>query len=66
MVLLALFVGARLQGIIGMIFAIPIVVIIDTVLQELTLAPRVSHVPDAIQPMPPAAAELDEQSPQPL
>lgn len=65
-VLLALFVGARLQGIIGMIFAIPIAVIIDTVLQELTFARRVSHAPEAIQPTPPAVVEPDEQSAQPL
>ncbi|MEZ4620047.1 MAG: AI-2E family transporter [Caldilineaceae bacterium] len=39
-VLIALFVGAQLQGILGMIFAIPVAVIIDTVLQELTFAPQ--------------------------
>ncbi len=38
-VLIALFVGAQLQGILGMIFAIPIAVIIDTVLQEFALTP---------------------------
>jgi len=38
-VLIALFVGAQLQGIVGMIFAIPIAVIIDTVSQEMILPP---------------------------
>lgn len=58
-VLLALFVGARLQGIIGMIFAIPIAVIIDTVLQAIWLpASAPHHAALAVRP----AAEEDEVS----
>jgi len=63
-VLLALFVGARLQGIIGMIFAIPIAVIVDTILQA-TLTPASSQAPAAVMPPPalPTAAATASDKP---
>ncbi|MEZ4865231.1 MAG: AI-2E family transporter [Caldilineaceae bacterium] len=54
-VLVALFVGAQLQGIIGVIFAIPIAVIISTIYQEFTL------VLPAVQDKPVQPTTLDQQ-----
>lgn len=52
-VLIALFVGAQLQGIVGMIFAIPVAVTVDTVLREVAIAQSTAANPAEIINDPP-------------